>query len=91
LVCVFAGGLSDLVRSYFTVSLLVLCENLVAASGLDPVLGPPNNVLLDCGITLVNSGLNSADEVRQSSVAPFVSLEIDLEPIGKSVPANQED
>jgi hypothetical protein len=88
LVGVFAWCLPKLERGYFAFSLLELCYNLVAAFGLNPVSRPSYHVLLDCGITLVNSGLDSVDEVWQSRVTPFMILEVDLESVGKSVPAN---
>ena len=87
----FARCLSNLILCDFTFGLLVLSNNLIAALSLDPILGPSDNVLLDLGIALIDCSLNCSDEIRQSSVAPFMSLEVNLESVCESFPANQED
>lgn len=65
--------------------------NSVAALGLDPVLAPTVHIVLLNSIRLIDGVLNSFDKVRQGGVAPLVTLEVNLQTFGESLPANQEN
>lgn len=88
---ILARPLDDFVVGDLAINHFVLVVNAVAALGLDPVLRPLVQVVLLLSRRLIDSILNSTDEIRQGGVAPRVTLEIDLKAIGESLPPNQED
>jgi hypothetical protein len=88
---VLARSLLDSEISDLTIDNLVFVGDSVAAFGLDPVFRPAVEIMLLLSARLIDGVLDRANEVWQGSVTPLVALEVNLQTISESLPANQEN